>query len=65
MVRILTYIWAVTQILILVQINYRTSYLNMEVLKILEIITFLPAILILAKRTRELRHKADFDDPLD
>jgi hypothetical protein len=37
----------------------------MDVLKALEIIFFVPAILILSKRTRELRHKEGFEDVLD
>jgi hypothetical protein len=65
MVRILTYLWVVTQVAILLQIHYKASYVNMETLKVLEIVFFVPAILILAKRTRELRHKANFEDPLD
>ena len=62
MVRILTYLWVVTQVLIVYQISTKSFYINMELLKFLEIILFVPIILILAKRTRELRKKADFDD---
>ncbi len=62
MVRILTYLWVVTQVLIVYQISTKSFLINMEILKLLEIIFFVPAILILAKRTRELREKADFKD---
>lgn len=62
MVRILTYLWVLTQVAIVTQIYTKSFYINMELLKLLEIICFVPIILILAKRTRELRQKADFDD---
>ena len=56
MVRILLFLYVVSQALILIQIKYHQDFLpDLDVLKVIEIVTFIPIILILAQRTRELR----------
>lgn len=62
MVRILVYVYVLIQVALLMQIhNLRTahelySFLpSMDFLKIGEIITFVPILLILAYRTRQMR----------
>jgi len=56
MVRTLLYIWVLTQIGILVQIRFHISYLpGPEFFKVAETLIFIPIILILAHRTRQMR----------
>ncbi|PIR31820.1 MAG: hypothetical protein COV36_06710 [Alphaproteobacteria bacterium CG11_big_fil_rev_8_21_14_0_20_44_7] len=56
MIRALAWFYAFIQVMILVQIHYRVSYLpSLDLLKILDICTLTPILLLLAKRTRDLR----------
>lgn len=66
MVRVLLFFYVLSQILIVIQINWHDEIHQilpmfespkavLDVLKIVEIVTFIPIILILAQRTRELR----------
>ena len=66
MVRILLFIYVVSQALILLQIKRNVGWFEdmsfifdylpgLDTLKIIEIVTFVPIIMILAQRTRELR----------
>lgn len=76
MVRILLTIYVITQVLLLVQIKHASSgwfadfasiiamLPGLDTLKIIEIFTFIPIILILAQRTRELRKEVFHKDHL-
>lgn len=56
MVRALLYVWVLTQIGILVQIRFHFGFLpGPEFFKVAETLVFIPIILILAHRTRQMR----------
>lgn len=65
MVRVLLFLWVVSQALILIQIKAPQDFLpSLDVLKVFEIVTFIPIVLILAQRTRELRKEVFHKDHL-